>query len=219
MPNLLHLDASIRTAGSTSRTLSAAYANEWRQQRPHGGYRYRDLAAAPIPHITDPVRQYTLDPAGEHPAVSAEERALTAAIVEELQWATTIALGVPMYNYSIPSTLKAWLDRFIVPSYLVELVGDAAPLLGKRAVVATARGSSYGSGSGRDALDLQEPYLRAILAAIGITDVEFVHAELTMAKELPFLADFRPAAEQSLTDATDAIRRLAQTPSTATPRG
>lgn len=190
--------------------MSGVYADEWRRQHPDGGYRYRDLAAAPIPHITEPVREYTLDPAGEHPAVSAEERRLTAEIVDELQWATTIVLGVPMYNYSIPSTLKAWLDRFIVPSYLVELAGDAAPLRGRTAVVATARGNTYASGSGRDALDLQEPYLRAILAAIGITDVQFVHAELTMAKELPLLAEYRPVAEQSLTDATDAIRRLAR---------
>jgi FMN-dependent NADH-azoreductase len=191
--------------------LSGVYAAEWRRQRPEVGYRYRDLAAAPVPHITQPVRNYTLDPDGEHPAVSPEERRLTAEIVDELLWATTIVLGVPMYNYSIPSTLKAWLDRFIVPSYLVELVGDAAPLRGKAVVVATARGNTYASGSGRDALDQQEPYLRAILAAIGITDVRFVHAELTMAKELPFLAEFRPAAERSLTDATDAIRRLAAT--------
>lgn len=66
--NLLHLDASIRTVGSTSRTLTSTYVTEWRQRHPQGGYRYRSA--------------YTLDPAGEHPAISAEERGLTAEIVD-----------------------------------------------------------------------------------------------------------------------------------------
>ena len=211
MPNLLHLDTSIRADNSTSRNLSGVYAAEWRQRHPQGGYRYRDLAAAPIPHITQPVREYVLDPAGDHPGVQAHERALTAEVVEELLWATTIVLGVPMYNYSIPSTLKAWLDRFIVPSYLVEFAGDAAPLKGKTVVVVTARGNVYSSsGAGRSALDLQEPYLRAIFAAVGIDDVQFVHAELTMARELPFLAAQRPMAERSVAAATETVRQLAR---------
>jgi FMN-dependent NADH-azoreductase len=210
VPNLLHLDTSIRSVGSASRTLSAAYAAEWRQLDPQGGYRYRDLAIAPIPHITNSVREYVLSPDGEHPDVSADQRALTTEVIEELHWATTILLGAPMYNYSIPSTLKAWLDRIIVPSYLVELAGDAAPLRGKSVVVVTARGSVYSAGSGKEARDLQEPYLRAIFAAVGIDDVQFVHAEMTMAKDLPFLAEYRPIAEQSMTAAIEEVHRLAR---------
>jgi len=210
--NLLHLDTSIRATGSTSRTLSGLYTDEWRRRHPQGGYRYRDLAATPIPHITQPVRQYALDPGGEHPAVTAEEKALTGAVVEEMHWATTVVLGVPMYNYSVPSTLKAWLDRFIVPSYLVELAGDAAPLRGKAVVVVTARGNTYSPDSGHGRLDLQEPYLRAIFKAVGMDDVRFVHAEMTMAKELPFLADHRPMAELSLAAAAEALRRLVHGP-------
>lgn len=210
VPNLLHLDSSIRAVGSTSRTLSAAYAAEWQEQHPQGGYRYRDLAASPIPHITHPVREYVLSPSGEHPDVRAEEQELTTQVIDELHWATTILLGVPMYNYSIPSTLKAWLDRFIVPAYLVELAGDAAPLRGKSVVAVTARGSVYSAGTGKEALDLQEPYLRAIFAAIGIDDVQFVHAEMTMAKEMPFLGEYRPLAEQSMAAAIDETRRLAR---------
>jgi FMN-dependent NADH-azoreductase len=210
VPNLLHLDSSIRAVGSTSRTLSAAYAAEWRELHPQGGYRYRDLATTPIPHITHPVREYVLNPAGEHPDVRADEQELTTQVVDELHWATTILLGVPMYNYSVPSTLKAWLDRFIVPSYLVELAGDAAPLRGKSVVAVTARGSVYSAGTGKEALDLQEPYLKAIFAAIGIDDVRFVHAEMTMAKELPFLSEYRPLAEQSMAAAIEQTRRLAR---------
>ena len=129
----------------------------------------------------------------------------------DAHWADTIVLGVPMYNYSVPSTVKAWLDHLIVPSYLVEFVGDEAPLKGRSVVAVTARGGAYTPGTGREAHDLQEPYLRAIFAAIGIEDVHFVHAEMTMARELEFLSDHRPLAERSMGTALAEVRRLAAT--------
>jgi FMN-dependent NADH-azoreductase len=210
VPNLLHLDASIRPTGSSSRVLSAAFAQEWQGANPDGGYRYRDLATAPVPHLTHTVREYRLDPGGRHPDVSEAERRSSDEIVDDLRWATTVLMGTPMYNYSVPSTVKAWLDHFIVPAYLVELVGAAAPLRGKSVVVVTARGNAYSPGMGRADRDLQEPYLRAIFAAVGIENIAFVHAELTMAKELPALSSYRPLADQSMESALAEAKRLAR---------
>jgi FMN-dependent NADH-azoreductase len=212
LPNLLHLDASIRPAGSSSRTLSAAFAAEWRSAHPDGGYRYRDFASAPVPHLTHAVREYRLDPTGQHPDVSERERSSSDEIVADVHWATTVLVGTPMYNYSVPSTVKAWLDHFIVPAYLVELVGDAAPLRGKSVVVVTARGNTYSPGIGKVERDLQEPYLRAIFAAVGIDDIAFVHAELTMALEVPALSDHRPLADRSMESALTEVKRLARRP-------
>jgi FMN-dependent NADH-azoreductase len=114
-----------------------------------------------------------------------------------------------MYNYSVPSTLKAWLDVLILPSCLVEFAGDEAPLKGKSLVAVTARGNAYAPGTGRESRDLQEPYLRDIFGAVGI-DVQFVHAEMTMAKEMPFLAEFRPLADQSMASALEEVKRIAR---------
>jgi FMN-dependent NADH-azoreductase len=209
VPNLLHLDASIRTTSSSTRILSAAFAEEWRRRHPDGGYRYRDFAVDPVPHLTQPVREYRLNPAAPHPRVSEESRAHSDEVVADVLWASTIVLGVPMYNFSVPSTVKAWLDHLIVPTDLVEIAGDAAPLRGRTVVAVTARGSVYSPGTGREALDLQEPYLRQILGAVGIDDVHFVHAEMTLARDLPVLAGQVPVAERSLSAALDEVRRLA----------
>lgn len=209
MPNLLHLDSSIRPAGSTSRALSGAFAEVWRELHPAGGYRYRDLVTQPVPHLTHVLREYLLHPAGDHPELPGDQRTAADQVIADLHWATTILIGVPMYNYSVPSTVKTWLDLVILPSYLVEFAGDAAPLKGKSLVAVTARGNAYSAGTGKELKDLQEPYLRAIFAAVGIENVHFVHAELTMAKEMPFLADYRPLAEQSMAGALTEVRQLA----------
>lgn len=211
MPNLLHLDASIRVANSSSRILSAAFAQEWRRLHPEGGYRYRDFAVDPLPHLTHPVREYLLDPAAPHPRVSPEDRAVSDSAVADVRWANTIVLGVPMYNYSVPSTVKAWLDHLIVPAYLVDFVGEHAPLRGRTLVAVTARGGTYSPGTGREMNDWQEPYLRAIFAAIGIEDVHFVHAEMTMAREVALLAEQQPLAERSMADALATVRQVATT--------
>jgi FMN-dependent NADH-azoreductase len=209
VPNLLHVDASIRRSGSTSRILSAAFAEEWKRHHPGGGYRYRDLAVDPVPHLTHAVREYLLNPSEEHPDLSDESRAATDQVIADVHWATIILLGTPMYNYSVPSTVKAWLDLFVLPSCIVELAGDAAPLKGKSLVTVTARGNTYSAGTGKEPLDMQEPYIRAIFAAIGIEDVYFVHAELTAAKEVAFLADYRAMAHQSMAVALAEAKRLA----------
>ncbi|MEU0935368.1 MULTISPECIES: NAD(P)H-dependent oxidoreductase [unclassified Embleya] len=209
MPFLLHLDASIRHTGSVSRELSAHFAARWRATHPDGGYTHRDLAAEPVPHLTHEVREALLDPSRGH-GEPPHERALTEALNAELRAADTIVLGVPMYNYSIPSTVKSWFDRIVTPANMVPPDGTPGPLAGTSVVVVTAKGGSYAPGTPREGWDHQEPYLRAVLRSIGLADdLEFVHAELTLAAVVPAMSALEPLAEESLSRAYATLETLA----------
>ncbi|MEW1634659.1 NAD(P)H-dependent oxidoreductase [Streptomyces sp. NPDC093801] len=205
MAQLLHVDSSLGTE-SVSRRLSAHFAEEWRNNHPGAGYVHRDVAARPVPHITEPVHQSLIYPDTDH-GQSEQERELTAAITREVLDASVIVLGVPMHNYTVPSALKAWLDRIVHPAHLAV----PSPLSGRKVVVVLTRGGSYAPGTPREAFDYQQTYLKAILEAIGLgEDLTFVTAELTMAAVAPQMAQFRPLAEASLANAYDALAKLAQ---------
>ncbi|WP_035792239.1 FMN-dependent NADH-azoreductase [Kitasatospora mediocidica] len=209
MSSLLHIDSSIRTTGSVTRELSSYFATEWRRNHPDGGYTYRDLGAEPIPHITNAVRESLLDPSRDH-GLSPEEKALTEAVVAEVREATTVLLGVPMYNYAIPSTIKSWIDLLVSPAHMVAPGADSGLLSGKTVIVATARGGSYAPGTPREGWDHQEPYLRAVLSSIGLADnLKFVHAELTLSAIVPAMAALKPLGEQSLATAHETLKKLA----------
>ena len=191
MTNLLHLDSSIRTEGSVTREITSAFAEVWRSANPEGGYTYRDLNADPVPHV-DGTRQD-----------------VKAALVAEVRAADVILIGAPMYNFSIPSTLKAWIDQVASPEFFPREDGTYE-LGGKRVIVVTARGGSYKPGTPREGFDFQEPYLRAVLSMIGLDQrLEFVHAELTMAEINPQLHEFRELAVESLADAHRVVKELA----------
>jgi FMN-dependent NADH-azoreductase len=191
MTNLLHIDSSIRHEGSVTREISGAFADVWRSVNPEGGYTYRDLNAAPIPHVDGTAQDIKAD------------------LVAEVRAADVILIGAPMYNFSIPSTLKAWIDQVAGQEFFPRADGTFE-LGGKRVVVVTARGGSYKPGTPRAGFDFQEPYLRAVLSMIGLDhNLEFVHAELTMAEVNPQLHQFRELAVESLADAHRVVKELA----------
>jgi FMN-dependent NADH-azoreductase len=220
MPTLLHLDSSARKA-SVSRQISAHFAEAWRAAHPGATYIYRDLAADPVPHVdeahveivtrleADGVRDIE---AARDSAVTPEEEAswaLTWPLVEELLAADTIVIGLPMYNFSVPSSFKAWFDRAMIPPLIIDFETRTGPLAGKRTVVTTARGGAYGPGTPRHASDFQEPYLRAAFGMVAMADnLEFIHAELTKSAHVPRLAQFRDAAAASLQQALDKAAEL-----------
>ncbi|MEU3861586.1 NAD(P)H-dependent oxidoreductase [Streptomyces sp. NPDC028722] len=210
MTHLLHIDASIRSGESVTRQLTAEFATQWRQNHPDAGYTYRDLGTEPVPHITHEVREWLFDPSGDLHGVSPEEQALTEALVSEVREATTIVLGIPMYNYTIPSSIKAWIDRLVSPAHMILPGAESGALSGKNVIAVTARGGSYAPGTPREGWDYQEPYLRAVLSAIGLADhLKFVHAELTFAAIVPAMAQLKPLGEKSLADARETLRKLA----------
>jgi FMN-dependent NADH-azoreductase len=223
MSSLLHLDSSVRRA-SVSRLLSGKFAATWREAHPDGTYVYRDLAAYPVPHLDEgqvavmnrleAASVSDLDTARDA-ARTPEERAswaITWVLVEELLAADTIVVGLPMYNYSVPSTFKAWFDRVIIPPLIVNAQTGEAVLAGKTVVVASARGGAYGPGTPRAEFDHQESYLRAALSMLALDrDLTFVHSELTKSAHVPRLAKFKDAAAESHRAAVEDIVRAART--------
>ncbi|MGW5154314.1 FMN-dependent NADH-azoreductase [Nonomuraea wenchangensis] len=206
---LLHLDASARR-NSFSRLLSAEYADAWRAAHPGAGYTYRDLAARPVPHIgeawtelCDHVLEHEItDPARYPEAARTPAQRDAWAIVEpllaEVVAADVVLIGTPMYNYSIPSSLKAWLDQITFPKM---------SLAGRSFVVTGARGGAYGPGTPREPYDHEERYLRDFLRGhFQVEDVTFVHAELVNARLDPALAHLRERHEESLAAARAQVR-------------
>ncbi|GGU42742.1 FMN-dependent NADH-azoreductase [Lentzea flava] len=174
-----------------TREITSAFADVWRSVNPEGGYTYRDLHADPIPHV------------------DGTQHDIQADLVAEVRAADVILIGAPMYNFSIPSTLKVWIDQIASPDFFQREDGTFE-LGGKRVVVVTARGGSYKPGTPRAGFDFQEPYLRAVLSMIGLDqNLEFVHAELTMADVNPQLHQFRELAVESLADAHRVVKELA----------
>jgi FMN-dependent NADH-azoreductase len=184
MSNLLHVDSSIRSIEeSRSRRLSRRYADGWRASTPDGTVTYRDISANPIPH-TDPTSFYAnfLAPEDRSPDQVAA-RAITDEIVGEVLAADTIVLGMGLYNFGIPSTVKAWFDRLVVPGVTL---GEQGGLLGEKKLVLTlAAGGGYGEGTPRYGWDHREPWIRHAFEQLGLTDILVIAAELTLARESP----------------------------------
>jgi FMN-dependent NADH-azoreductase len=139
----------------------------------------RDLSTTPLPHITDEwVQAIHSDPATLS-AAQKEVLRFSDALVDELVQADTIVIGAPMYNFAIPAPLKAWIDQVVRvgKTVLFSASGPQGILKGKKVYVVTSRGGAFRPGTPTERFDYQEPYLRHILAFIGLTDVTFIHAE------------------------------------------
>ena len=175
---LLHIDSSARLS-SVSRQLTANLVAAWTRENPEGEVIRRDLAATSIPPITDEWLQAAYQSADKRTEEQRQTLRLSEILIDELLAADLIVIGAPMYNYTISSPLKAWIDQVVRPERTVAY-GPSGPkglLAGKKVIGLTARGGAYSNGSSRAAYDHQEPYLRLILAYIGLTDVTFIHAE------------------------------------------
>ncbi|ACL61404.1 FMN-dependent NADH-azoreductase [Methylobacterium nodulans] len=202
---LLHIDTSILGAGSVSRELSALIV-ERLTRGTQAEVTYRDLAAENLPHLT-PATLPSAHPlsamAGPLDATAQAARAASDRMLEEFIGADTVVVGAPMYNFTIPSQLKAWLDRLAVPgkTFRYGANGPEGLVGGKRVIVAVTRGGFYGRESGAVSAEHAESYLRTILAFMGITEPEFVLAEGLAA------GDHNKA--QALTSARAAVQQLA----------
>ncbi|GLK54075.1 FMN-dependent NADH-azoreductase [Methylopila capsulata] len=180
---LLHVDASILGAHSVSRAVSAAIVHRLEAETPGVEIIRRDLTAAPLAHLSGG----HLAAAAPDADVSAEtraENAEAARALDEFLQADVVVIGAPMYNFSIPSQLKAWIDRVLVAgrTFRYDENGRVVGLAGdKRVIVAVSRGGFYGADTPMAAFEHVETYLKAVFAFIGVPDVEFVVAEGVMA--------------------------------------
>lgn len=175
--NLLHIDSSPLRANSASRQLTAEVVAAWRQARPDLQVTYRDLAAAPPPHFSSALLAAFGDPAGASAETQAD-LALGETLVSEFLAADVIVIGAPMLNFSVPSTLKAWIDRVAQRGRTFKYGPNGPEGLagGRKVVIVSSRGGVYSEGAAK-ALDFQEAYLRGVLAFLGIDDVTVIRAE------------------------------------------
>lgn len=175
---ILHLDSSILADTSASRALTRAIVAELLRQHPGATVAYRDLVAEAIPHLDGAIAAGFRPVQGTASASTAAEHARSQALVAELLASDMLVIGAPMYNFSVASQLKAWIDRVVQPGRTFQYTdkGPVGLATGKRVIVASTRGGTYTSGPLMP-LDFQESYLRAVFAFIGITDVQVVRAE------------------------------------------
>jgi FMN-dependent NADH-azoreductase len=208
MTHLLHIDSSLRTEGSRSRALSAHYVARWREANPEGTVAYRDLAADPVPHLTLDGFLANMTAPEERTLSQRAERALTETLAGEVLAADEIVVGMPLYNFGPPSHVKSWFDHLVVPGLTI---GEEGPLLGGRRLTFTlARGGGYSPGAPREGWDHREPWLIHAFEQLGLSDVRFIHAELTLARESPQMIplDLGEAEDASLAAAHAEIEAL-----------
>ena len=203
MANILIVDSAATGEASVSRKLTRALADRLQRRDPSARIVRRDVGAAPIPHLTEATVPAIRAGLVESPEA---ERALALSdeLVAELQAADVIVLGAPMYNFGMPSTLKAWFDH-VLRARITFRYTEAGPeglLKGKKAVVIEARAGLYSEGPAA-AMDSQEPHLRTLLGFMGIDDVRFVRVEK--------LAFGPEAATAAIEEAVAALESFAET--------
>ncbi|MDC0770402.1 FMN-dependent NADH-azoreductase [Streptomyces sp. HD] len=212
MATLLHIDSSVfPTDASSSRAVTDAFRRTWQEQHPEGRVIHRDLATNPVPHISAHSHTAGFSDPATHSPEQAAAFAERVKLIEELERADAVLIGAPMYNLTIPSTLKAWLDNVVL---MGRTAGDAQSVKGTPVTVVASRGGAYGPGTPRAGYEYVQNYLSAILADFLGADVDFIVPELTMAPVNPQMAElvplFEASRERALDEATDKAKQLAQ---------
>ncbi len=177
---LLHIDSSILAANSVSRQLTAQIVAQWQASHPGTTVDYLDLATAAPSHLSVDSLGFRLPPgAAELSIVQKSENAISEALVGQFLAADVVVVGAPLYNFSIPSQLKAWIDRVaqVGRTFKYTDKGPQGLAGGKTVVVASTRGGVYSTSEGGRAMEHQESYLQTVFGFFGITDVRFVRAE------------------------------------------
>ncbi|QEI04690.1 FMN-dependent NADH-azoreductase [Pigmentiphaga aceris] len=180
MTTLLQLDSSPLGANSASRALTAAIAQTLKTTGQVDNVVYRDLSVDPISHLDGALLSAMRPAEGATTPESVKgELALNDTLIDELFAADVIVIGAPMYNFSIPTQLKAWIDRVAQAgrTFRYTATGPEGLVTGKRAIIASSRGGVYAGSQMETALDHQEAYLKGVLGFIGITDVKVIRAE------------------------------------------
>jgi len=207
MAHLLHIDSSIQGDRSVTRSLTARAAAAWRLAHPDGTATYRDLAAHPLPHLDSDAGMARFAAPDEHTAPQAAAWSLATELVGEVLAADTVLLGLPLYNFGPPSTVKTWVDHLVARGLSIDAASGEGLLGGRDLIVLAARGGGYATGTPREGWDHAEPWLPHGLSLTGLQP-RFITAELTLAEVNPQMADLRPLAAESLAAAQREIDAL-----------
>ena len=177
---LLHIDSSVLAANSVSRQLTARLVEQWQAAHPGTQVEYLDLAQASPSHLSLESLGFAAGPDAEGltPA-QRRENAISEQLVTQFLAADVVVVGAPMYNFSVPSQLKAWIDRIAQAGRTFKYTEQGPQGLagGKTVIVASSRGGFYAGNAAAAAMDHQESYLKTVFGFLGITDVRFVRAE------------------------------------------
>jgi FMN-dependent NADH-azoreductase len=161
----------------------------------------------PIPHLDAETGTARLVPAEARTPAQETSFAFSVALVDEIKNANTVLLGVPLYNFGAPSTVKAWVDHIVAPGLSIDAETGGGLLGGTDFIVLASRGGGYGPGTPREGWDHAEAWLPHAISLTGLQP-RFITAELTMADVNPAMADLKPLAAESLSQALVAIDRL-----------
>ena len=197
---LLHIDSSVLGPHSVSRQVSAAIVDRLAEANPGLNVTYRDLTATPLDHLSGP--HLAARQGAEPPITHVQDIATGQAVLEEFLAADIVVIGAPMYNFTVPSQLKAWIDRIVVAGKTFKY-GEKGPegLAGnKRVIIAISRGGFYGAGTPAAVGEHLETYLRWVFGFIGVANPEIISAEgIQVGPEI---------REKALADALQAATRL-----------
>lgn len=178
---LLHVDSSINGSASVSRGLTRQVVDKWVARHPDTQVEYLDLAVDTPPHFSADSMGFRRPPTGEVSEAEQKENALAEALVSQFLAADVIVVGAPLYNFSIPSQLKAWIDRLAQAgrTFRYTAQGPEGLATGKTVIAVLSRGGIYSTSDAGQAMEHQESYLKTIFGFFGITDVRVVRAEGT----------------------------------------
>ncbi|MBI5769847.1 MAG: NAD(P)H-dependent oxidoreductase [Verrucomicrobia bacterium] len=201
---LLHLDASPRGARSQSRRLGEQFLAEWRAAHPAGRVITHDIGREPPPFLTEAWVEGAFAPAAEQSPAARDAIAVSNRYVDELLAADQLVITTPIHNLSFPAALKAWIDQIVRVgrTFAMGAAGFDGLAKGKRALIIVSSGSDFRPGTPGGAYNFLEPYLRAVLGFIGITDVQFVYAHSLNAGN--------PAGPAALAEAQTTVTQLAR---------
>jgi FMN-dependent NADH-azoreductase len=205
MSTILVITASPRGERSVSRALTTGFAQLWAQQHPQDTILLRDVGHHPVPHVTEPWVVGAFAPSDAQNAESKAAIAVSDQLVDEFLAADRYIFGVPMHNFNIPSTFKAYIDQIVRAgkTFAVGPNGFEGLVKNKKTLFITSSGGHYAPGTPMAAYNFQEPYLRVIFGFIGLTDLQFVAAD-----SMNLGAD---AAKHSREKAENALKELAAT--------
>jgi len=205
MATILVVTASPRRERSVTRALSTTFTGLWAEQHPEDTILLRDIGHHPVPHVSEPWVVGAFAPAEEQTAESKAAIAVSDQLVEEFLRADRYVFAIPMYNFNIPSTFKAYIDQLVRPgkTFAMGPNGYEGLVKEKKALFITTSGGSYPPGSPMAAFNFQEPYLRTIFGFMGVSDLRFVTADNMNRGE--------DAARHSRDRAESALKELAVT--------
>ena len=179
MSNLLIVNSSPRS-NSISRKLTRQFADDWKSLNPNGRIAERDLSDGTVPYLSEPWIEAAYTPEPNRTPAQRQLLALSDSLIAELMAADVILLGIPMHNFSVPATFKAWIDQIARAGKTFSYTSEGPKGLipsDKKVVAILSRGGAYAPEGAQGAVDFQVSYLRQVLGLVGLTDITFVHAD------------------------------------------